>query len=135
MGVAQKQGPALQRQQARKQQTASTLNILRNRAERQLRLRKLQLNSSVSQDRQRACLLRLLQVTGCFLCAKLLDLYSKGHGDIYYWQNSCFEHCLVVVQATETLRGLLDGLSLRVSHVNHVASDSGHIDIAWDFEV
>lgn len=43
--------------------------------------------------------------------------------------------CVRLNQATDELRGVLDGLSVRVSHVNYVAPESNYIDVAWNFEV
>ena len=33
------------------------------------------------------------------------------------------------------LSNATDGLSLRVSHVNYVAADGSHADIAWNFQL
>ena len=40
-----------------------------------------------------------------------------------------------LLQGAEKLRGLLDGLSIRISHVNQVSGESNQIDVAWNFEV
>jgi len=39
------------------------------------------------------------------------------------------------LQASEQLRNIFDGLSVRISHQNQVSPESTCIDIAWDFEV
>lgn len=39
------------------------------------------------------------------------------------------------LQASDALKNLLDGLSVRISHVNQVTASADCIDIAWNFEV
>ena len=43
--------------------------------------------------------------------------------------------CTRLLHNSLALRDLLDGVSLRISHVNQVAADGSYVSIAWNFEV
>ncbi len=40
-----------------------------------------------------------------------------------------------MLQNADVLMPLMGGLEIRVSEINVVAPDGGHIDVAWDFQI